>query len=319
MKYVGIDLGGTNIVAGIVDDEGKILCQVERPTGNTRPFAEVAKDMALAAVEAIEKAGLTPADVEGIGIGVPGAIDHVNGRATAVNLGWHMEPVRDEMQKVINLPIHMDNDGNAAALGEIMVGSMKGAKDAVFITLGTGVGGGLMVNGKMLRGAHSVAGEIGHMSSMLYGGVDCNCGQQGCWEKYTSATALIAFAREAMEQHPDCLIAQKTGGDKAKVNAKVVIDAAKEGDAVALKLFNDYAYALGRGIASLIHILDPEVVALGGGVSRAGDFLLDAVREQVKKCVMHPDMPYARVELATLGNEAGLIGAAMLCAEAAGK
>ena len=205
----------------------------------------------------------------------------------------------------------MDNDANVAALAESAFGASRGVKSSILVTLGTGVGGGIVCNGKVLSGAHGVGGEIGHMV-VVVDGEPCNCGHRGCWEKYASATAIIRMGSALMEKKPDCALARQMGGDAAQLNAKAVLDLAKAGDADCLGIFATYVKYLCVGLANLINIFDPDMVVLGGGVAYAGDFLLDAVRAALGDYVYCPALSYAQVELARLGNDAGIIGAAML-------
>ena len=313
MLYVGIDLGGTNIAVGIVDENGTILHKDETPTLVGRPYQEILHDMGQLALKVIGDSGHTLDEVAGIGAGVPGVANEDGVVVFATNLFWHNVPMADELHKYLpGKPIFIDNDGNVAGLAEYFAGVSKGTKNSVFLTLGTGVGGGFVVDGKLVTGSHHVGAEIGHMVIAI-DGEQCTCGNKGCWERYTSATALIARGKEAAQANPTCLIAQKCGGDLEKIDARIVIDSARELDPVAVKIFDDYAYYMAIGLVNIVNIFDPEVIALGGGVSRAGDFLLDAIRKKTDAMVMYKTMPYARIEIAQLGNDAGIIGAAMLC------
>jgi glucokinase len=312
MVYIGIDLGGTNIKAGIVDEQGKILTKVDCPSKVERGHEAVIADMAMLARKAVEKAGLTMDDVKCIGIGVPGILDPKTGVVPfCVNLGWHHVPLRELMRSHIDKPVFIDNDATVAGLAEYVAGISKGTQSSVFLTLGTGVGGGIVINGKVYSGAHGIGSELGH-TIVKFDGDLCNCGNYGCWERYASASALIRMGKEAAEQRPDCMIARHVNGNLDRISAKTVIDCAKAGDETACAVFQRYAYYLAVGIVSIINSLDPEIIALGGGVSAAGDFLLNAVREEVAKLIFYKDMPYARIELATMGNDAGIVGAAML-------
>lgn len=312
MVYIGIDLGGTNIKAGIVDEQGKILTKVDCPSKVERGHEAVIADMAMLARKAVEKAGLTMDDVKCIGIGVPGILDPKTGVVPfCVNLGWHHVPLRELMRSHIDKPVFIDNDATVAGLAEYVAGISKGTQSSVFLTLGTGVGGGIVINGKVYSGAHGIGSELGH-TIVKFDGDLCNCGNHGCWERYASASALIRMGKEAAEQRPDCMIARHVNGNLDRISAKTVIDCAKAGDETACAVFQRYAYYLAVGIVSIINSLDPEIIALGGGVSAAGDFLLNAVREEVAKLIFYKDMPYARIELATMGNDAGIVGAAML-------
>ena len=313
MVYVGIDLGGTSIKAGLVDEQGKILCKATCPTLVERGARPVVDDMAKLSLEVIEKGGYTLDDVKAIGIGLPGIQDPRTGIVPfCTNLYWHEVPVIEWMQETINKPIYSGNDATVAGLAESVAGVSAGIENSVFLTLGTGVGGAIIINGRPYSGAHGVGSEIGHMILKMDGEM-CTCGNQGCFERYASATAIIREARRAVEKHPESAIMAACGGDPGKLNAKIVIDAAKAGDETAKTVFDGYVHALAVGIINIINMLDPEVIVLGGGVSAAGEYLLDAVRAEVEKHIFYKTMPHAHIELAQLGPDAGIIGAAMLC------
>ena len=312
MVYIGLDVGGTTFKAGVVTEDGKILHKDAMPTGIERPYQEIIADMAALCKKVTAEAGYEMKDVAAIGVGVPGLFDNKSGRIPfCTNLGWHDIPFVEEMKKHLDTPVIGDNDATVAGLAESVAGVSAGVSDSVFLTLGTGVGGGIVIGGKVYSGAHGCGSEIGHMMIKM-GGEECTCGNFGCFERYASATAIIREARKAVADHPESSIMDKCGGDPEKINAKIVIDAAREGDETAKTVFDGYAYALAVGIINIINMIDPEVIVLGGGVSAAGDFLLDAVREAMKPMVFFKTMPYARIELAQLGNDAGIIGAAML-------
>lgn len=312
MVYIGIDLGGTNIAVGVVSEAGSILAEASTKTLAQRPYQELVRDMADCAKKALAKANLTVDDVKSIGVGIPGTADQEKGLVIfCTNLGWANVPLRDEMQKYINKPVFIDNDANVAALAENFAGVSAGCKSSVLLTLGTGVGGGIIIGGKTWTGAHGRGGEVGHMT-LIPDGVPCTCGNNGCLERYCSATAIIRMAQQECLGYPDSAILSKAGGDPEKINAKIVIDAAKEGDPVAVRVFDQYARYLALAINTITAFFDPEMVVLGGGVSQSGDFLLNAVRALLPRYLMFKALPGPRLELARLGNEAGIIGAAML-------
>ncbi|MDO4387256.1 MAG: ROK family protein [Clostridia bacterium] len=312
MVYVGIDLGGTSIKAGLVDEQGKILCKATCPTLVERGARPVVDDMAKLSLEVIEKGGYTLDDVKAIGVGLPGIQDPRTGIVPfCTNLYWHEVPVIEWMQETINKPIYIGNDATVAGLAESVAGVSAGIENSVFLTLGTGVGGGIVLGGKVYSGTNGVGSELGHMITVI-DGEKCTCGNRGCWERYASATALIRMGREAAEKHPESLIATSVNGRLDDITAKTVIDAAKAGDEAANEVFERYVYYLCAGLVNIINFIDPEVIVLGGGVSHAGQFLLDAVNRRLPSMVFYKTMPYARVALATLGNDAGIIGAAML-------
>ena len=312
MYYIGVDLGGTGIKAGVVNEKGEILSKGSTPTMAERPYQAVIADIATLCKTVAADANLSIEQIEAIGVGVPGICDPKTGIIPkCTNLGWLDVPFVSELQSHIAKPVIVDNDATVAGFAEYIAGVSAGTQSSVFVTLGTGVGGGIIINGRPYSGAHGVGSEIGHMNIAM-GGELCSCGNKGCFERYASATAIIRDARRAVAENPNSVIMEKCGGDVEKINAKIVIDAAKEGDAVAKEVFDGYVNGLAHGLVNLINVIDPEVIVLGGGVSAAGSFLLDAVREAVKPMVFFKTMPYARIELAQLGNDAGIIGAAFL-------
>ena len=312
MYYIGLDVGGTTFKAGVVTEDGRIVHKDAMPTGIERPYQEIIADMAALCKKVAADAGIEMSEIQSIGVGVPGLFDNKTGMIPfCTNLGWHDIPFVAEMKKHLDTPVYGDNDATVAGLAESVAGVSAGIKDSVFLTLGTGVGGGIIIDGKPYSGAHGCGSEIGHMMIKM-GGELCTCGNYGCFERYASATAIIREARKAVAEHPESSMLAACGGDPEKLNAKIVIDAARAGDEAAKAVFGGYVQALAVGIINIINMLDPEVIVLGGGVSAAGEFLLDAVREAVKPMVFFKTMPYARIELAQLGNDAGIIGAAML-------
>lgn len=312
MVYIGIDVGGTGIQMGVVDEKGQIIAKGAIVTRTDIPFEDQVKAMADCALETLEKSGHTLIELASIGLGIPGIADQKTGVVPfCTNLGWKNVPLRETFQKYINKPIFIDNDATVAGLAESVAGVSANTDSSVFLTLGTGVGAGIVIRGKVWSGFHGVGSEVGHMI-MEIDGEPCSCGNRGCLERYTSATAIIRMAREAVAKHPDSLIMSLCGGDPSLINAKMVFDAAREGDEQGLKVFRRYARYLGQAIATIVNFFDPEVIVLGGGVSKAGKFLLDAVREEAPKYCIYKSMPISRIELAELGPDAGIIGAAML-------
>ncbi len=312
MVRIGIDVGGTGIQIGVVDRLGNILQKGEVVTRTDLPFDEQIAQMAACCLDTLTRSGHSLDELESIGAGVPGVANQATGVIPfCTNLGWHDVPFRTEFQKHINKPIYIDNDATVAGLAESVAGVSAGTSSSVFITLGTGVGGGIVINGKVWSGAHGVGSEIGHMTLEL-DGEPCTCGNRGCLERYCSATAIIRMARELLATHPDSEIMALCGGKPERINAKMVFAAARNGDAIGQKVFRRYVCYLAQAINSITAILDPEVIVLGGGVSKAGDFLLDAVREETPKYALFKSLPLPRIELARLGSDAGIIGAAML-------
>ncbi|MBR4082182.1 MAG: ROK family glucokinase [Clostridia bacterium] len=312
MVYIGIDVGGTGIQIGVVDAQGKILAKGGIVTCTDIPFEDQIAAMAACAKDVLDKSGYTMDDVAAVGAGVPGLADPRTGDVIfCTNLGWHNVPFRREFQKHMDKPVYIDNDATVAGLAESVAGVSAGTHSSVFITLGTGVGGGIVIGGKTWSGFHGTGSELGHMIIEM-DGEPCTCGNKGCLERYCSATAIIRMARELVAIHPESMIMELCGGDPAKINAKMVFDASREGDAIALKVFRRYVRYLGQAIANIANLLDPEVIVLGGGVSKAGDYLLNAVREEAPKYYLNKGVDYSRIEIARLGPDAGIIGAAML-------
>lgn len=312
MLYIGIDVGGTTAKAGVVDEAGQILYKSSCKTGIERDFEDIAADMAELCRHIVRESGHEMAEVAAVGVGIPGEQSPKTGLvAFCNNLGWVDVPLMQRLHEALGLPVYVDNDANVAALAESAFGASRDVKSSILITLGTGVGGGIVRDQRIHTGAHGVGGEIGHMV-VVVDGEPCNCGHRGCWEKYASATAIIRMGRALMEEKPDCALARQMGGDAANLNAKAVLDLAKAGDADCAGIFETYVKYLCVGLANLINIYDPDMLVLGGGVAHAGDFLLDAVRAALGDYVYCPALSWARVELARLGNDAGIIGAAML-------
>ena len=312
MVYIGIDVGGTTAKAGVVDEAGQILYKSSCKTGIERDFEDIAADMAELCRHIVRESGHEMAEVAAVGVGIPGEQSPKTGLvAFCNNLGWVDVPLMQRLRDALGLPVYVDNDANVAALAESAFGASRDVKSSILITLGTGVGGGIVRDQRIHTGAHGVGGEIGHMV-VVVDGEPCNCGHRGCWEKYASATAIIRMGRALMEEKPDCALARQMGGDAANLNAKAVLDLAKAGDADCAGIFETYVKYLCVGLANLINIYDPDMLVLGGGVAHAGDILLDAVRAALGDYVYCPALSWARVELARLGNDAGMIGAAML-------
>ena len=312
MYYVGIDLGGTNIKAGIVDGQGKILAEAFCKTQAQRPYQDIVRDMAGCVMQALKNAKMTTDDILSVGIGIPGYANQKTGTgAFCTNLGWYDVPLQAEIRKYFDLHIAIDNDATVAGYAESIAGVSKNAESSVFLTLGTGVGGGIVIHGRPWSGAHGIGSEVGHMT-LAVDGVPCNCGNNGCMEKYTSATAIIRMARQACMTYPDSAMMLRAEGDLNRINAKTVIDAAKANDRAALEVFDEYCKYLAIAINNIIAFLDPEMIVLGGGVSHAGDFLLEKVKAKVPRYLLYKTLPYPEICLASLGNEAGMIGAAMI-------
>lgn len=308
MYRIGIDLGGTNIAAGVVDEGQHIVAEVSLPTGAERPAEAVVADICRAAEKAMEKAGITAAHCASVGIGSPGTCDSANGVVVrAYNLGWFNVPVCSMVTARLGLPCRLSNDANCAALAETVAGGAVGCRNMILITLGTGVGGGIIIGGKIYDGMRGAGAELGH-TLLVLDGEPCTCGRRGCWEAYSSATALIRQARQAAAEHPESLLA---GAEE--ITGKTVFDAADRGDETANAVVDRFCDYLGAGVTNIVNALAPEVILIGGGISRQGERLLAPVRRYVEKnCFGGKDGAIPIIAAARLGNDAGIIGAAAL-------
>ncbi|EWM52464.1 ROK family protein [Ruminococcus flavefaciens] len=310
--YVGIDLGGTNIVAGVVDEDYNIIAKASTKTNCPRPEKEIAADMARMAVEAVKNADLTMDQIEWIGVGTPGIANSETGIIEySNNLGFKDTPMVKYIQEAINKPVFIENDANAAAYGEFVAGAAKGARNAVCITLGTGVGGGIIIDGKIYSGSNFAGAEIGH-TVIEVDGAQCSCGRKGCFEAYSSATGLIRMTNEAIAEHPDSIMA-KTADERGKVTARTSFDCMRAGDKYAKAVVDKYIKYLAAGITNTINIFQPDILCIGGGVCNEGDPLLLPMKELVAKEVYTRNSPKnTEIVIAKLGNDAGIIGAAFL-------
>lgn len=310
MYLAGIDLGGTAIKAGLVDENLSLVCKTSIPTGVGRSYEEIISDMAHAVISVAKENGIGMDEIKSVGIGIPGVAN--NGVVIAVhNLYWFDIPLEAEMKKHINSPVFIDNDATVAAVYEYHLGALAGCKVGVLLTLGTGVGGGIIINGKPFSGAHGLGSELGHLP-IVQNGIQCTCGNKGCLEVYASAPALIRMGRQCVIERPESMLHHITNGDYLKVTTKMVIDCAREGDYVALSIVDDYVGKLAMGICALENALDPDVIAIGGGVSGAGEFLLSKIIKASDGLGIFENQKYADIRLAVSGNDAGIIGAAML-------
>ena len=314
MYKLGIDLGGTNIVAGVVDENYKIVATAKRKTNLPRPSAEVLDDMAAVALEAIKNAGLKIEDIDAAGVGSPGAIDPVNGIVCyANNLGFYDVSMAKELTTRTGIEFYLENDANAAAYGEYIAGAGKGTDNFVMITLGTGVGGGVIIGGKIYSGSNFAGAELGHTVISMDGEI-CTCGRHGCWEAYASATALIRQTKQAMIKYADSIMWELCGGDINNVNGVTAFDAMRKGDAAGKAVVDKYIHYIGVGIANNVNIFQPEVICIGGGISKEGENLTVPLKEFVKgENYARNISKKAEITTALLGNDAGIIGAAYLC------
>ncbi len=315
MYTIGIDLGGTNIAVGIVNEQYEIVKKGSTPTLADRPGEEIVRDMAALCKKLIAEAGLDEKDIEYIGIATPGTADSDRGVVVyANNLPFLHFPIADLMKKYISVPrILIENDANAAAKGEAVAGAAKGYKNSVMITLGTGVGGGIIIDNKVYSGFNHAGAELGHIV-IHHNGYPCTCGRRGCWESYSSATALIRMTREKLEEvGASSKMYEMCGGDLDHISGKTAFAAARDGDRAAQEVVDMYLDYLASGVASMINIFQPEVFSIGGGVSNERDNLLIPLKERVKtQTYSREGVPATDIRIATLRNDAGIIGAAAL-------
>ena len=308
MYRIGIDLGGTHIAVGIVDEAHRIVAEKRAPTVAQNGAAALLDDIADCVKGALAESGLSLADCAGAGIGVPGVCDTQYAVVRyAHNIGWDKVPVSAELGRRLGLPVFFGNDADCAALGEVVAGAAKDFRSALLFTLGTGIGGGFILDGRIRSGHHGLGGEFGHMCIQA-DGAECSCGRRGCWEAYASATALIRQAEEAARAHPESLLNRQ-----APLSGRKIFAAAEAGDSAAQAVTAQYAVYVGVGLVSYINALFPEIVLLGGGISGAGETLLGPVRAYVRENAHVRDAALLpEIRPAALGGDAGVIGAAAL-------
>ncbi len=313
MYNIGIDLGGTKMAAGVVDDDYKIIGKTSRPTLGMRPDYEIVEDMVKLYYESVAASGLDEAEIQSVGIGCPGAVNVESGILEGTNnLNFHMYPIKDELSKRLKKEVYIENDANAAAYGEFLAGAGRGKTDFIVITLGTGVGSGIIINGKIYSGHNYDGAELGHMVINI-DGEPCNCGRYGCWEAYASATALIRQTKEAMSRNPESAMWDIVEGNITNVNGKTAFDAMRINDEAGKEVVRKYLRYVGCGIVNVINIFQPEVVCIGGGISKEGDTILKPIHAQVRaeRYSMYAQKQ-TKLKIAELGNDAGIIGAAEL-------
>ena len=313
MYRIGVDLGGTNIAVGVVNEELKIIGRGKVKTKAPRPAEEIFDDIALAVELAVKDAGISMDEVSSVGVGTPGSVNKDNGYIEfSNNLEFNQVPAKEMLEARIGKPIYLENDANCAALGEAIAGVGKGVGNFVAVTLGTGVGSGIIVNGKIVSGVNYAGGEMGHTVIMV-NGKQCNCGRKGCWEQYASATALISQTKEAMLENKDSKMWQLCNGSVDNASGRTAFDAMRLGDEAAQKVVDNYIHFVSVGITNIINTFQPEFVCVGGGVSHEGETLLAPLRKHID------DERYSiyaskqtKVVAAELGNDAGIFGAALL-------
>jgi glucokinase len=308
-KYsVGVDIGGTTVKIGIFKSEGELLKKWEIPTDKNENGTHILGDIAESIEKVLKEENISKDDVHGIGMGVPGPVKADGTVVKCVNLGWGIFNVEQALESIIGLKVKAANDANIAALGESWQGGGKGYDSMVMVTLGTGVGGGVIIDGKILAGINGAAGEIGHIKVSDEETEECGCGKKGCLEQYASATGVVRCAKKMMEE-VDTPSALRNIED---VTAKDIFDKAKEGDKLALAVVDDFGKILGTSLSHISCVCDPEVYVIGGGVSKAGQIIIDKIVDHYKESAFHASRN-VKFELALLGNDAGIYGGARLC------
>lgn len=313
MYRIGVDLGGTNISVGAVDEDFNIIGRGKTKTNSPRPAEEIFEDIAKCISMAADDAGISLDDVNVIGVGTPGSVNDETGYIDySNNLRFDKVPAKQMLEELTGKPCFFANDASCAALGELYAGAGKGCKNLIAITLGTGVGSGIVIDGKVFRGANSAGGEIGH-TVINVNGAECTCGRKGCWESYASATALIAQTKQAMKENPESKMWNCAGNDIESVNGRTAFDAMRMGDEAAKAVVDKYINYVAVGIINVINVFQPDVLCVGGGICNEGETLLAPIRKYV---VEERYSKYAQKQTeickAQLGNDAGIIGAAML-------
>ena len=306
-QYVfGVDIGGTTVKLGYFDTEGNVLDKWEIPTRKEDNGSRILPDVAASIEKKIKDAGIDRKDVAGVGVGAPGPIDSDGVVHKAANLGWGVFSIKETLENILKLPVMAGNDANVAALGEMWKGGGAGCKNLVMVTLGTGVGGGVIVGGKIVVGQFGAGGEIGHMCVNYHETKQCGCGSYGCLEQYASATGIVRLATEKLESETRSTLLKKE-----ELSAKAVFDAVKEGDEVATEIATEMGEYLGHALANIAAVLDPAIFVIGGGVSKAGDVLLPFIEKPFKDRAFFASQN-VKFALATLGNDAGICGAAKM-------
>lgn len=312
MYYLGIDLGGTNISAGLVDENGKLYGREITPTMNGREYHAIIDDIVELCKKLMADNNITEKDVEAMGIGIPGLLDKDKGVIIyANNIDMNNVNIAEEIKKQLDIPVYIENDANCAAMGEITCGVAHGDKNVIYITLGTGVGAGIVLNGKVFDGAFGGGGEAGHMVIVAEGEL-CTCGRKGCWEAYASANALRREGRIAAAKYPNSELFNLVDGNIKLIDAKTVFDAADLEDEHAVNIIDWYVKYVAIGLVNLVNIFQPEAIVIGGGICCGqGDKLIEPVAKILQDRVYGGHLK-TKIALASLGNDAGIVGAAML-------
>ena len=314
MKYVGVDIGGTNLKAGLVDENGVLLATQKMKVASIADDDGLAWTVASLVQELAHTVNISVSDVASVGVGVPGTVEIRSGSINyTCNLPLRNVPLRKLFHRYLSIPLYIENDANCAALAEFLVGAGRDSKRFVTITLGTGVGAGIVHNGKIYHGANGMAGEVGHMV-IQRGGLPCPCGRHGCWEQYASATALKRMTAAALAAHPHSILAQVVAENEGRVSGQSAFIAARRGDPVGQQVCDEYVDYLACGVVNVVNIFQPDTLAIGGGVSNEADeqLLLPVPQRVARESIPCGRDRRTRIVKAELGNRAGIIGAALL-------
>ncbi len=307
---IGVDIGGTTVKLGLFDVEGKLLDKWEIPTRTQESGSYILPDIAESIQKKLNEKKIESKEVAGVGVGAPGPVDAQGVVHKAANLGWGVFSIRETLEKILEMPVMAGNDANVAALGEMWKGGGQGSSDLIVVTLGTGVGGGIIISGKMLTGATGAGGEIGHIHVEDAETEKCGCGNTGCLEQYASATGITRLANRKLQSSSKDSVLRS-----GEVSAKTVFDAVKAKDELAMEVAEEFGKYLGECLAVIACVVNPEVIVIGGGVSKAGEILIDYIKPHYEKKVFHGSRN-VKFSLATLGNDAGIYGAAKLVLDA---
>lgn len=313
-KRIGIDVGGTNVKIALVDDNGKIIYSNSVPTYAKMGYEYTVNNIKQAIKDLMKETNTTPSDIEGIGFDFPGQVDCKTGVVKlAPNIpGWVNVPIAQMIEDEFHIPTRIDNDVRCAALGELKFGAGKGCENFICITVGTGIGSGIVINGKVVRGATNAAGELGHIKLQMNGGPICGCGDTGCLEAFASGPAIVAMAQEYIKGGKSTKFREMAAAEGGEITPYMVAKAAEEGDPVAKRIFEIVGEYIGIGLTSVINLLNPERVIIGGGVAESGELLLGPIRKTIKERAMVVAGNAVEIVPAQLGNSAGVIGASML-------
>lgn len=313
-KRIGIDVGGTNVKIALVDDNGKIIYSNSVPTYAKMGYEYTVNNIKQAIKDLMKETNTTPSDIEGIGFDFPGQVDCKTGVVKlAPNIpGWVNVPIAQMIEDEFHIPTRIDNDVRCAALGELKFGAGRGCENFICITVGTGIGSGIVINGKVVRGATNAAGELGHIKLQMNGGPICGCGDTGCLEAFASGPAIVAMAQEYIKGGKSTKFREMAAVEGGEITPYMVAKAAEEGDPVAKRIFEIVGEYIGIGLTSVINLLNPERVIIGGGVAESGELLLGPIRKTIKERAMVVAGNAVEIVPAQLGNSAGVIGASIL-------